>query len=325
MTRRLPPSLLTWLRAFEAAARHRSFTRAGQELHVTQGAISQQIRNLEQWLSRPLFIRLPRGLALTADGHRLQDVVSDAYSQIAAVINELSQPVNDQKLTIGCAPSFALRWLTPRLSGFFRQHASANLRVHGEVFNYDLERMLREGVGGAIRYGPGGYRGMKATCFLDEWLLPVASPQFVEAHPELRSPADLRGEWLLHDDEPWSGAGDCAEWKYWLDAQGVALPNFDHGRHFNLSQMAASAASAGQGIAMGRLAVVFEDLQMGRLVDVFQQYTRSPASYWYVSAHGQAASSAALEQWLLDESARFMEERRAWSKNIPAATLQKEV
>lgn len=324
MSRRLPPSLLAWLRAFEAAARHRSFTLAGKELHVTQGAISQQIRNLEQRLKRPLFIRLPRGLALTADGHRLQGVVSEAYSQIAAVINELSLPAKGQKLTIGCAPSFALRWLTPRLSDFFRRHPDADLRVHGETFNYDLERMLREGVGGAIRYGVGGYRGMRATCFLDEWLLPVASPLFVDSHPELKSPADLQAQWLLHDNEPWIGAEDYAEWKYWLDAQRISLPDFNQGRHFNLSQMAVSAALADQGIAMGRLAVVFEDLQMGRLIDVFQRYTRSPASYWYVSAHGQGPSSAALEQWLTDESAQFMGERRAWSKKIPVMTMPKE-
>lgn len=312
MTTTLSSSLLAWLRCFEAAARHHSFTRAAGELCVTQGAVSQQVKQLEQWLGRPLFVRTPRALVPTPEGERLRVVLRDSFEAIERALGQLRRRGDAGPVSLSCSPSFAMRWLTPRLGSFFRDHPDIGLRVHGEFQALDRSRMLREGIDAAVRFDPGAYLDVHARCFLDEWLLPVASPAFVAAYPELRSPADLRGELLLHDASPWDGAGEFDEWGAWLERAGVEVPELEQGQRFNLSQLAVGAALAGQGIAMGRTALVLEDLQAGRLVDLFGLHLPSPAAYYFVSAHGQSPEVAAIERWLEAEGARFEAARAAW-------------
>ena len=319
LTVRLTPSLLTWLRSFEAAARHGSFTRAAEELHLTQGAISQQIRRLEEWLTRPLFVRNAGHLHLSAEGRRLQAVTSKSLRAIETALGELRNPADDRPITVGCAPSLALRWLTPRLGGFFRNYPAANVQIHGEVFSTALERMLHEGEGGAIRFGNGNYHGMRATMFLDEWIVPVASPGFLSSRPGTISPHELQGQWLLHDTEPWIGAPECAEWLHWLKFNKLEVSDLDKGRRFNLSQLATSAAIADQGIALGRLAVIFDDLEAGRLVPLFNLKTPATGNYWYVCAHGHPPASVMLENWLLEEGARFRKARAALIEGLKYA------
>ena len=312
MTTTLSASLLAWLRCFEAAARHHSFTRAAGELCVTQGAVSQQVKHLEQWLGRPLFVRTPRALVPTPEGERLRVVLRDSFEAIEGALGQLRRRGEMGPVSLSCSPSFAMRWLTPRLGSFFRDHADIGLRVQGEFQALDRGRMLREGIDAAVRFDPGAYRDVHARRFLDEWLLPVASPAFVAAHPELRSPADLRGELLLHDASPWDGAGEFDEWGAWLAQAGVTVPDLAQGQRFNLSQLAIGAALAGQGVAMGRTALVLEDLQAGRLVDLFGLHLPSQAAYYFVSAHGQSPEVAAIESWLEAEGARFRAARTLW-------------
>lgn len=305
----LSSSLLGWLRCFEAAARHSNFTLAARELCITQGAVSQQVKQLEQWLQRPLFLRTPRALVVTPDGERLRFVLRESFQAIEGTLTQLRRQDHAGPIALSCSPSFAMRWLTPRLSEFFRDHADIGLRVYGEFHALDRTRMVRDGIEAAVRFDPGGYADLKARQFLDEWLLPVASPAFVAAHPELRTPRDLRGAMLLHDVSPWDGAGEFAEWRRWLAHAGVEVPDFEQGHRFNLSQLAISAALTGQGIAMGRTALVLEDIETGRLVDLFGVHVRSEASYYFVSAHGQSPQVATVEEWLVAEGARFEAQR----------------
>lgn len=314
MTTTLSSSLLAWLRCFEAAARHHSFTRAAEELCVTQGAVSQQVKQLEQWLGRPLFVRTPRALTPTPEGERLRLVLRESFEAIAGALSQLRRRGEAGPVSLSCSPSFAMRWLTPRMGSFFRDHADIGLRVQGEFQALDRGRMLREGIDAAVRFDPGAYRDVHARRFLDEWLLPVASPAFVAAHPELRCPADLRGELLLHDASPWDGAGEFDEWGAWLQQAGVTVPDLEQGQRFNLSQLAIGAALAGQGVAMGRTALVLEDLEAGRLVDLFGLHLPSQAAYYFVSAQGQRPEVAAIEAWLVTEGAAFGAQRDQWRK-----------
>lgn len=312
MATTLSSSLLSWLRCFEAAARHHSFTRAAGELCVTQGAVSQQVKQLEQWLGRALFVRTPRALVPTPEGERLGAVLRESFGAIEGVLRQMRRRGEAGPVSLSCSPSFAMRWLTPRMGSFFRDHPDIGLRVHGEFQALDRARMLREGIDAAVRFDPGAYRDVQARRFLDEWLLPVASPAFVAAHPQLRSPADLRGDLLLHDASPWDGAGEFEEWGAWLEQAGVEVPDIEQGQRFNLSQLAIGAALAGQGVAMGRAALVLDDLEAGRLVDLFGLHLPSPAAYYFVCADGQGPEVAAIEAWLEAEGARFQAARTRW-------------
>ncbi|MGY8523915.1 LysR substrate-binding domain-containing protein [Paracidovorax citrulli] len=308
----LSASLLGWLRCFEAAARHCSFTQAAAELCVTQGAVSQQVKHLEQWLDRPLFLRTPRALVLTPEGERLRFVLRESFEAIEGTLGQLRRRGEAGPVALSCSPSFAMRWLTPRMGDFFRDYPDIGLRVYGEFHALDRTRMVREGIDAAVRFDPGAYEDVRARRFLDEWLMPVASPAFVAAHPEIRTPADLRGSLLLHDVSPWDGAGEFEEWRYWLEHAGVAVPDLEQGQRFNLSQLAVSAALAGQGVAIGRTALILEDLQAGRLVDLFGVHVASEAGYYFVSAHGQTPQVARIEAWLVAEGARFQAARAPW-------------
>lgn len=315
MARVLSSSVLGWLRCFEAAARHCNFTQAADELCVTQGAVSQQVKHLEQWLGRPLFLRTPRALVLTPEGERLRFVLRESFEAIEGTLSQLRRRGESGPVSLSCSPSFAMRWLTPRMGDFFRDHPDIGLRVYGEFHALDRTRMVRDGIEAAVRFDPGAYSDVHARLFLDEWLLPVASPSFVAAHPEIRTPADLRGAHLLHDVSPWDGAGEFEEWRAWLAQAGATVPDLEQGQRFNLSQLAVGAALAGQGIAMGRTALVLEDLAAGRLVDLFGLALPSDAAYYFVSAHGQSPQVAKIEAWLVAEGARFHAERAAWLGN----------
>ena len=306
---RLTPSLLAWLRCFEATARCRSFTKAASELCITQGAVSQQVKLLEEWLERPLFLRTPRALIATPEGQWLSVVLRASFQAIETTLGQLRTVPDDRPITLSCAPSFAMGWLTPRLGDLFRAHPQVGLRVVGEFHALDRERMESDDVAAAVRFDLGDYHDLQATVFLDEWLLPVATPAFMAAHPELRSAADLQAPLLLHDTSPWAGAGPFEEWEHWLAANGAEVADLAQGHHFNLSQMAVGAALAGQGIAMGRAALVFDELSSGRLVMPFGRPVRSRASYFFVTRMAPLPRTALVHDWIAAEAARFRTER----------------
>ncbi len=306
---RLSPSLLAWLRSFDAAARHGSFTKAAAELCITQGAVSQQVKQLEDWLRRPLFLRTPRALVPTPEGKWLAVVLRESFDAIESTLAQMRQPAEAATATLSCSPSFAMSWLTPRLGDFFRQHPHTGLRVFGEFHTLDRTRMVRDGVEAAVRFDLGGYRDLNATVFLDEWLIPVASPEFLARHPPINTPEDLHGDWLLHDGSAWDGADTYEEWQHWFAQRGATPPPWAGGQQFNLSQLALGAALAGQGIAMGRAALVLQDVKAGRLVPLLGRSVPSRAAYSFVTTTQPSPAMELVRQWLLEEARRFGEER----------------
>ncbi len=310
----LSSSLLTWLRYFDAAARHNSFTLAAAELHVTQGAVSQQVKNLEQWLGTPLFHRRPRKLELSQEGLQLKLAVKESFQILESTLSRMQTQGKESALNLNCSPSFAMRWLTPRISNLLRQHSDLTLRVFGEFHLLDRMRMEQDSIEAAIRFDPGEYSDVRAVEFLDEWLVPVASPAFIATHPEIRVAADIPGSLMLHDASPWQQAEECVEWNHYLARVGLPVPERHDGQRFNLSQLALSAAMTGQGIAIGRLALVLEDVMAGSLVPLFQHAVASRASYHYVSVPTKNPRLALIETWLFREGQVFSQQRNAWCR-----------
>lgn len=312
MKYRLSPSLLTWLRCFDAAARNNSFTKAAAELHVTQGSVSQQVKLLENHLGVPLFHRKQRSLVLSPDGFRLAIAVNQSFQILDNGLTQIRRNGQNQVLSLSCSPSFAMMWLTPRMGQLLREHPDLSVRVHGEFQALDRSRMEEENIQAGIRFDPGSYSDLSATNFLDEWLVPVASPSFIADHPEIKQPADLPSACMLHDAMPWDNAPEYVEWNTWLEGVGIPLPASHDGLHFNLSQLALTAALTGQGVAMGRFALVLDDLLSGRLIQLFSKPVRSKASYYFISMRKPAEDSSVIESWLLRESRQFQQARDRW-------------
>ncbi|RTZ43219.1 LysR family transcriptional regulator [Candidimonas sp. SYP-B2681] len=313
----LSPSLLTWLRCFDAAARNNSFTKAAAELHVTQGSVSQQVKHLEDHLGVALFHRTRRSLVLSQDGFRLAMAVNQSFQLLDDALGQIRRSGRNHALSLSCSPSFAMVWLTPRLGQLFRENPDLSIRVHGEFQTLDRFRMEEEHIQAGIRFDPGNYSDLYAEQFLDEWLIPVASPAFLAAHPDIKQPADLPSAFMLHDAVPWDNAPEDTEWNTWLEGVGSPIPTTHDGQHFNLSQLAVTAALTGQGVAMGRMALVLDDLVKGRLVAPFAIPVRSKASYYFISTRQRSENVGAIETWLQRESKRFQRARDAWFKTLP--------
>lgn len=309
MKKNLSASVLTWLRCFDAVARHRSFTRAAAELNVTQGSISQQIKKLEEYLGLALFVRGPRQLDLTYQGKQLAHTTHHSLSDLSLALTALAIPSKTRLTTLSCSPSFAMLWLTPRIGQLMQKHPDIAVRIQGEFHMLDSFRLDKDALSAGIRFDPGGYTDLRATEFLDEWLIPVCSPQFLAQHPELTTGSSIPAEWMLHDANPWDSAPENAEWNHWLKKTGRPLPIMHTGMHFNLSQLAVTAALSGQGIAMGRLALVLEDLEKKLLVAPFGPAVRSQASYQFVSAQVECDQVNQFRQWLMAEAGLFKERR----------------
>lgn len=311
MQKSLTPSILAWLRAFDAVARHASFTRAADELSVSQGAVSQQVKSLEQALRVPLFRRSASCMALTPEGRRLAAVVGTAYNSVRIVLEELTKPSSLGTVPLSCSPSFAIRWLTPRLPRLPIHYSEANVELIGEFHVLTRARMQSEGLEVAIRYDNANYPDLDATPFLDEYLLPVASPAFLARHPNIASVADLDGRLLLHDTRPWDGAQE-EEWQTYLNSTSLAIPNPSSGKRFNLSQLAITSALSDEGVAMGRLALVLDDLEAGRLVPIRGPVVRANAAYKFITAPDRKKRITAVEKWLEAESITFCTRRDAF-------------
>ncbi|WP_454689339.1 LysR family transcriptional regulator [Achromobacter aloeverae] len=315
----LSASLLTWLRAFDAAARHNSFTLAAEELHVTQGAISQQVRHLEDWLGTPLFQRGRRQLSLLPPGVRLKLAVKESFHILEQTVTSLRPPARQPVLRLNCSPSFAMQWITPRIGDVLADNPDLSLRVYGEFHALNRSRMTQEHIEAAVRFDLGGYEDVHAVSFLDEWLLPVASPAFLADHPEIRAPQDIPVALMLHDELPWDSAGDHEEWNRWLTLAGAPVPRVHTGQHFNLSLLAVNAAISGQGIAMGRMGIVMDALTTGRLAPVLPLAVASEASYRYVCMDIDNPRVIAVAHWLRQESLRFRRQRQEWFRRNKVA------
>jgi len=295
MTHRIPP--LAALRAFEAAARHLSFTRAAAELHVTQTAISHQIRALEELLGVKLFRRLPRGLVLTDEAQRYLPAVRDAFDRIDAATEQLAAVSASGALTVSVVPSFAAKWLVPRLGRFRVARPDVDLRISTSSHLVDF---AREDVDLGIRMGRGNYPALRVDRLFGEVLMPVCAPALLAGTHPLRQPGDLRHQVLLHED-------DYTGWQLWLELAGVAGVEARRGPIFTDGAIVVQAAAEGQGVALARLALAAGDIAAGRLVRPFAVSMPYDLAYYLVCPRATAERPriAAVRAWLLEEAAAY--------------------
>lgn len=268
---------LSALRVFEAAARHLSFTLAARELHVTQGAVSHQIRALEADLGYPLFTRLPRQVLLTQEGQLLSRAVGEALGTIEQALARNRRRQGRGWITVSASPSFAMRWLVPRLDDFRSVYPDLDVRIAATDRLVDPRR---EAIDLCIRYGEGHYPGLSVTPLSTDEVFPVCSPRLAG----LESPADLRHHRLLHD-EMFKDHPQRPGWEQWASLAGLDLSGIPTAR-FSHASMAIEAAIAGQGVALGRSCLVDRDLAEGRLTCPFGPRFRSPFSYWLITPPG---------------------------------------
>ncbi|QIL80742.1 LysR family transcriptional regulator [Diaphorobacter sp. HDW4A] len=306
----LSPSLLTWLRCFDAVARNGSFTIAAKELHVTQGSISQQVKKLEEYLGITLLHRGGKALSLTREGARLSLVSGQAFQSLNQAVDKLRQshPRKDAPLNLSCSPSFAMLWLTPRVGDLLREQSGMSVRIYGEFHSLDRVGMSVSGIQVGIRFDPGHYSDLHADRFLDELLVPVASPDFLKRYPGIHSVNDIPTDSMLHDASAWHNAPPTVEWDTWLEGMGGTPPKHS-GVHFNLSQLAIIAALSGQGIAMGRLALVYDELVSGRLVVPVAFAVPSKAHYHFIFTNEPTGTNAHLRDWLHSAGEQFTADR----------------
>lgn len=270
MVRRLPP--LNALRAFEAGARHLSFTRAADELHVTQAAVSHQVKALEEYLGVALFRRMTRRLALTEAGRVLLPVVGDAFERIADTAERLRDDAEERGLTVSLTPSFGARWLGQRLGRFWAQHPDIDLKLH---HSRRLADFRREEVDMAVRWGCGEWPGLAAEFLMRAGFTPVCSPVLLEGPHPLRRPADLVHHTLLHEE-------DYEDWAQWLMVAKVEGVDARRGPVIDDPSMLDRATLEGQGVALGRTALIGEHLAAGRLVRPFSLDLETDYAYYLV-------------------------------------------
>ncbi|WP_446901587.1 LysR substrate-binding domain-containing protein [Burkholderia sp. YIM B11467] len=307
MSMRLDGSILGALLCFETAGRLLSFTKTAQAFNLTQSAVSQQIRHLEDRLGYPLFVRQARGLKLTEKGGILLGTMSSAFFDIHRTLQALD--MSDAPLQVSCLPSFALQWLMPRLTEFHRQQPNVSVRLKAEFQVLDRQAMESDDIDVAVRYDPVQYSRLHADVILDETLFPVATPAYLAQHPSFAEGKSLDGVVLLHDAAPWVGAPEFVEWHTWLEAVHPAWIAQLGGPQFNFSSLAITAALNHQGVAMARAALVHDEIASGRLVDVFGTHVGAPARYVLLSRNPEDPRTAAFSDWLKAECARFDEAR----------------
>ncbi|MDO9436637.1 LysR family transcriptional regulator [Hydrogenophaga sp.] len=276
---------LNALRAFEVSARHLSFTRAAQELHLTQTAVSQHVKNLEHRLGKPLFRRIPRGLALTDEGMALLPALVDAFSRVSATLESFKGAHKREVLSVGAVGTFAVGWLLPRLRDFQARHPFVELRLSTHNNRIDL---AAEGLDCAIRFGDGQWQGLQTRHLLDTPLAPMCAPSM--AH-RIRTPADLARETLLRSYR-------TDEWAQWFEAAGGKCPLLT-GPVFDASLVLADAAAQGAGVALLPVALFDRDLQSGRLARLFDVEV-NVGGYWLtrLKTRRKSAAMKAFQDWL---------------------------
>lgn len=287
MGRYLP---LNALRAFESSARHLSFTRGARELNVTQAAVSQQVRMLEERLGAALFKRLPRGLAMTDEGLALLPVLSDAFGRIDAVLRQFEGGHFHEVLTVGVVGTFAVGWLMPRLKQFRAAHPFVELRL---LTHNNLVNVAAEGFDCAIRFGDGTWPGLHAAALCSAPLGVLCSPELVA---RLRTPRDLAGEILLRSYR-------ADEWTRWFEAAGIDAHAL-RGPVFDSSRLMVEAAMQGAGAALAPVRMFERELQSGRLARAFDIEVHT-GSYWltWLKSKRMTAAMQAFKNWIVDEAA----------------------
>ncbi len=292
MSRKLPP--LNPLRAFEAAARTLSFTKAADELFITQAAISHQIKMLEDVIGIKLFKRLNRAIILTEEGMIFLPHVRDALDTLATGMGKLSDNETTGTLTVSVMPSFAATWLVPRLIGFKQICPDIDLRISA---SFGLVDFNRDNIDVALRWGGGNYTGLISQHFMTEDVFPVCSPDLLKnSKYPLDTPADLKYFPLIHDEMG-------ADWRMWLLAANIKGINLDKGMCLNQSDLVIQTAIAGHGIALGRSSIARAALLSGQLIKPFDLVISSKCAFYIVApeANFNKPKVKSFRQWIMAE------------------------
>ena len=289
MADRIPP--MQALRAFDAAARTGSLTRAAESLHVTHGAISHQIKALEEAFGVKLVERSGRGIRLTDEGERFAARLRGALTEISDAVREIADRSNPRQLRLSTLPSFAARWLLPRIARFMKAHPDIDLEIRSSNGLVDFRR---ENVDVAIRHGSGQWPGVIAEHLLDEASFPVCSPRLAKGKLPQR-PADLARFTLLR--------GEGEQWRPWFEAAGLDWPEPTRGPLYSDSSHMLQAAIEGQGIAIARSSLLGDDLRNGVLVKLFDIVVPLPRKYYLVYPPRMKDSPKldAFRKWLKQE------------------------
>jgi LysR family glycine cleavage system transcriptional activator len=310
MDRRFPP--LNALRAFEAAGRYLSLTRAAEELHVTPAAVSHQVKGLESYLGVKLFRRANRGLLLTDAGQACLPGLQEGFEHLAQAMEAVRNWDESAPFTVSVPPSFGAKWLVTRLDRFRHKHPGYDVRLDASMRLVDL---TREGVDVAVRYGAGQYPGMRVDRLMDEVAIPVCSPRLLSGDPPLRVPADLCRHTLLHHTASYQD-DSYPDWRMWLQAAGVGNCDLNRGPTFSMASMAVEAAIAGQGVALVGDVLVADDIAAGRLVRAFELSFPVLFAYYIVSppASADRPRVVAFREWIQEEAQQSCSRQTAAGK-----------
>ncbi|MGF1718587.1 LysR substrate-binding domain-containing protein [Vibrio kyushuensis] len=293
----LKSNMASALMTFVDVGKLGSLTSAARAKCLTTGAISQQLLQLENNIGVQLVVRHSRGVTLTEAGQLLHRVASSSFQDIdTALANLQIHTTNTSEIRLKLTPSFAFKWLVPRLEGFHRLFPDIQVQIYAEgalvdhtSHDFDL----------AIDYGPIPYRDPQAELLMEEELIPVMSPDYLDSHSWLKGKEGQLNDWakvtLLHDAQPWSGATRHHEWRYWAKANNINLLS-DKGHFFNRTDMAMSAAEAGVGIALARRALIQNELSSGRLIAPFTPI-HAKAGY-FLHSHNDSPAGQSFKKWL---------------------------
>jgi LysR family transcriptional regulator, glycine cleavage system transcriptional activator len=304
--RPLPP--LNALRAFEATARHLSFTKAADELHVTPAALSHQIRGLEDLLGLKLFVRRARSIELTEAARLIHPGIRTGFESMRVAIDQLDQDRRDRVLVVSSTPGLTAKWLVPRLYRFLEKHPDIDTRITASV---GYANFTSDGVDIGIRLSSGVHPDLYVEKLSGEWLLPLCSPRLLDADPPLRRPADLPHFNLIQIDLP----GVVPTWADWMELAGIDGIDTRRGLRLNVADHALDAASEGAGVVLGYKVVASHDIGLGRLVAPFGPEIPVPGrSYFFVCPKGQEKRPTikAFRDWVFAE----IEETQALLKRV---------
>lgn len=298
MVRQIYP--LNALRAFEASARHLSFVKAAEELHVTPAAVSHQVKKLEDYLGVQLFRRLPRGLLLADAGQILLSELREVFLRLDKAMERVLESRSRGALTISVAPVFAVKWLLPRLQKFDNLHPDIDVRMSSSLELIDFQR---DAFDAAIRLGRGQYPGLTAKILFDESITPMCSPRLLEGHHPLKGPDDLRRHVLLHDDSM-AFDPEAPNWETWLEAAGTKRVDASRGPHFGQPDHALQAAMDGAGVVLGWRSLAANDIAAGRLAVPFDLALPLGSAFYlvYPEAYADRRKVTAFRNWLLEET-----------------------
>ncbi|MET3623707.1 transcriptional regulator GcvA [Burkholderia ambifaria] len=298
------PVHLNALRAFEASARHQSFSAAAVELNVTPAAVGQLVRTLEDWLGTPLFLRSTSGRARLVPTEMAERALPDiraGFDRLTLGLERLQEISTSGVLTVTVSPAFAAKWLLPRIDRFQAAWPDTDVRLDTNHKSVDF---VAQRIDIGVRYGMGSWSGLKADKLMDEEVYPVCSPELLRQHRRLRKPADIVRETLIHDLSMDGHAG-FPTWEIWMKKAGVTNAPPTRGMQINNSAAVLQAAIEGHGIALARSVMARDDLASGRLVRLFPDVSVASELAYYVIYRPECASLprlVAFRDWLLAEA-----------------------